>query len=258
LSVTRATASTDGVASAGEQGKPAASAAAPAAGDRPAWLPEKFKTPEDMANSYKELETKLGQSGKPADTAAPASGKIEQPAAGDKTVEGVDFTQASKEYAEKGELSESTRKSLHAKGINDATINSFIEGQKALAAQVATSMAEAVGGPAAMKAVLDWAGTNLSRAEIDAYNSVVDSGNAAAARLALQGIASKYTGATGQDPALLKGGEGGGTQSAVLPFKSEGEVVAAMRDPRYRNDSAYRKEVEQRLGKTELFNTRSV
>ena len=29
--------------------------------DRPEWLPEKFKSPEDMANAYSELEKKMGQ-----------------------------------------------------------------------------------------------------------------------------------------------------------------------------------------------------
>ena len=43
--------------------------AAPAA-PRPAWLPEKFKSPEDMARSYAELEARLG--GKPAPAAAAA------------------------------------------------------------------------------------------------------------------------------------------------------------------------------------------
>ena len=28
---------------------------------RPEWLPEKFNSPEDMATSYSELESKLGQ-----------------------------------------------------------------------------------------------------------------------------------------------------------------------------------------------------
>ena len=31
------------------------------ADERPKWLPEKFKTPEDMANSYSNLEAKIGQ-----------------------------------------------------------------------------------------------------------------------------------------------------------------------------------------------------
>ena len=30
-------------------------------GDRPEWLPEKFKAPEDLAQAYKELSSKLGQ-----------------------------------------------------------------------------------------------------------------------------------------------------------------------------------------------------
>jgi len=30
-------------------------------GERPAWLPEKFKTPEDLASSYSQLESKIGE-----------------------------------------------------------------------------------------------------------------------------------------------------------------------------------------------------
>ena len=32
-------------------------------GERPTWLPENFKTPEDLAKSYQELEKKLGENG---------------------------------------------------------------------------------------------------------------------------------------------------------------------------------------------------
>ena len=32
--------------------------------DRPEWLPEKFKSPEDMSKAYAELEKKLGQAPK--------------------------------------------------------------------------------------------------------------------------------------------------------------------------------------------------
>ena len=38
------------------------------AGDRPTWLPENFKTPEDFANSYKELETWKGERSKDLET----------------------------------------------------------------------------------------------------------------------------------------------------------------------------------------------
>lgn len=32
----------------------------PTSSDRPEWLPEKYKSPEDLANAYKQLESKLG------------------------------------------------------------------------------------------------------------------------------------------------------------------------------------------------------
>lgn len=36
--------------------------------ERPPWLPEKFKKPEDMVQSYKELETRLAEGPKPPET----------------------------------------------------------------------------------------------------------------------------------------------------------------------------------------------
>lgn len=39
----------------------------PGSGDRPDWLPEKFKTAKDVANSYKELESRLGSAPKEYD-----------------------------------------------------------------------------------------------------------------------------------------------------------------------------------------------
>ncbi len=35
--------------------------APPEQSERPEWLPEKYKTPEDLAKAYGELETKLGK-----------------------------------------------------------------------------------------------------------------------------------------------------------------------------------------------------
>lgn len=44
-----------------EAAPPTAEAGAAPAGDRPTWLPEKFKTPEDLARSYGELEKTFGR-----------------------------------------------------------------------------------------------------------------------------------------------------------------------------------------------------
>jgi len=36
-------------------------------------------------------------------------------------------------------------------------------------------------------------------------------------------------------------------------FRSTAQVVAAMKDPRYGKDSAYTKDVEQKLGRSSVF-----
>ena len=186
-------------------------AAEKAAENRPAWLPEKFKTPEDMAKSYVELEKKLGTTKpeeKPAET-KPATKPEEKLAA--PTAE-----------------------------------------QLAAATKMADVLTETAGGKDGLKAIYTWAKANLTPEEVEGYDAVVGTGNAAAARLALQSIVARFTEATGQEPALL-GGERTPGQSGVQPFASQGEVIEAMKDKRYANDAAYRQEVEKRMEQTHFF-----
>lgn len=220
--------------------KPAAPAADP---NRPKWLPEKFKTPEDFAAAYKELETKQG--------AKPAAEPDNKPAI---DTSKVDMPALAKEFAEKGKLSPETLKSLETKGIPAAAVDAYVAGLQAQAGALRSSLIAVAGGEDQLKAIYDWAGQNLSQAEVTAYNAQVNSGNTETAKLALSGIVSKYAAATGTDPKLVSGEEtpAGGEAG----FASDAEIVAAMSDPRYAIDEAYRKQVAKRMEKTEMFSLR--
>jgi len=76
----------------GAPAKTAPESPPPAPAERPAWLPEKFKTPEDLVKSYGELEK--------ARTApkAPVKGEADP----------IPFDTLTAEFSEKGEISEET------------------------------------------------------------------------------------------------------------------------------------------------------
>ena len=105
--------------------------------DRPEWLPEKFKSPEDMAQAYAELEKKLGQAPK-EDTEE--SEQVEEKAEDDEeqskenTSEAYKaVAEASKEFFENdGQLSEETYNALEKAGLPRDLVDSYAAGQQAL------------------------------------------------------------------------------------------------------------------------------
>ena len=239
--------------------------------ERPEWLPEKFKTPEDLARSYKELEARMSRGEQPEepqveaeDVAEPAADP-EVPATMDDLSEneavaeaqellgnkGLDFNDFYNEFAESGELSEESYANLQEAGFSKDFVNSWIAGQEALQAKQDAVVYESVGGQEAYKEVVTWAAENLPKGEIDAYNQAVSSGNIELAQLAASGLKAKYEAQAGRQPNLVKG-EAPSTAGDI--FGSTAELTAAIADPRYRTDEAYRRSVSDKLGRSRLFN----
>ena len=59
--------------------------------------------------------------------------------------------------------------------------------------------------------------------------------------------------ATGYEPKLTGGRA---PTNEVQGYSSEAQVIRAMQDPRYQDDPAYIKEVEQRIAVSNVFNKR--
>ena len=108
----------------------------------------------------------------------------------------------------------------------------------------ANQLFEMVGGEKAYKSMISWAGQNLSKEEIQMYDAVMASGKSSSIYFAVQALSAKYNDATGSDGQLLTGK---GTANQSQGFRSQQELVAAMSDPRYDRDPAYRQEVMQKL-----------
>jgi len=214
--------------------------------ERPEWLPEKFKSAEDMAQAYAELEKRMGQGTKEVEeTEQPEEEQTDD----DNKEEASDYNEAvveaSKEFFENdGKLSEDTYKKLEGIGLPRDLVDSYAAGQQALL-QSEEAQIKGVAGDS-YDAMAEWANEHLPQEEIDAFDEAVTSGTINQAKLAVQGLYARYQNATGAtQPKLVQGAVSG---SSTMPFKSMQELARAQSDPRYRSgDKAYHQEIDRRL-----------
>lgn len=219
---------------------------------RPEWLPEKFKTAEDMAKAYAALEQKLGA---PKDAPKSDDDKTEEAVKdAEKALEakGLDVATYEKEFLENGTLGDESYATLEKAGISRDMVDAYIEGQQARAERVTQSFYEAAGGQETYGAMTSWAREKWSPDEIVAFNETIQTGTEAQAKVAILGLKAAYTEAEGSPPKrTLSGGTNTAATSDV--FRSNAELTKAMSDPRYAKDPAYRKDVEEKLARSSIF-----
>ena len=206
--------------------------------ERPEWLPEKFESAADLAKAYSELESRMGSQ------ESPESEEVtEDVDASDREALTMDDIRPfSEEFAEKGELGEESYQKLDELGFPRELVDNYIQGMAAYSQQQSTQMMAAVGGEESYNQMTDWASKNLSEAEINAYNAIMDSGDPSQIDIAVRGMHARFK-ANDTEPSLIQGD----TVNVNNGFNSTAEVTAAINDPRYRKDPAYRKEVQQKI-----------
>lgn len=118
-----------------------------------------------------------------------------------------------------------------------------------LSEEQAEYLMDMVGGDKAYKSMIDWAGQNFSKEEISMYDGVMESGDANAIFFAVQALQARYNDNVGSDGQLLTGR---GAENTDDSFKSQAELVAAMSDPRYDRDPAYRADLMRRLENSDV------
>ena len=216
--------------------------------DRPDWLPEKFKTPEDMSKAYSELEKKMGAGAK-EDEAEVEQSETEAEDNEEQTEENSSeayqtIAEASKEFFENdGQLSEETYNALEKAGLPRDLVDSYAAGQQALLQSEEAQIQSVANGQ--YDAMAEWANENLPQEEIDAFDEAVTGGTVQQAKLAVQGLHARYQNEVGVKPKLTQGAVSG---TSTMPFKSMQELARAQSDPRYKSgDKAYHEEIDRRL-----------
>ena len=223
-------------------------------------LAGKYKSTEDLEAAYLSLQKKLGQ--EEPDYEESDEGYAEEEGSDEEISDDAPavslINEASEEYyANDGTLSEETIEKFSEMSSTDL-VNAYLEIQaKNPQASQGVEMSEgqvnsvqnAAGGEANYNRVIEWAANNLPNNQIDAFDSVVDSGNPAAIGIAFQGLQRQYDESNGYEGRMLQGKP---ASSRGEVFRSQAELVSAMSDPRYDTDPAYRADVVEKLNSSDL------
>lgn len=154
----------------------------------------------------------------------------------------------SQEFYSTGKLSDGSYKELESMGYPKAIVDQFIAGQQAVMAREEQAVYDSVGGKQSYEQMVQWASANLPKDDIEAYNAALASGTPAQIQFAVKGLQARFV-SNSREPSLKTMG-GKAPPSA---FKSVAEVVAAMSDPRYKVDPAYRSEVERKIANSNVL-----
>ena len=214
---------------------------------KPESVPDKFYDAETgkvdydaMAKSYAELEKK--QSGKPE-----VEPSVEEPKTADEAVEkaGLDMGALTAEYDQNEGLAEESYAALEAAGIPKATVDQYIQGQKALVAQAQTEAYSLTDGKEGYEAMSGWAKANLSAEELGNYNTQVNSPNSKVRSMAIRGLHAQFSADSGDGKALVHGSNSASADGSG--YKSRAQMIEAMSDSKYQSDPAYRALVETKV-----------
>jgi hypothetical protein len=203
-----------------------------------------------LKESYDNLEKKLGAP-REDDTQEPSNEDLSIPQDSD-VPEGLDMASLTQEYTDNGGLSDKSYADLQKAGITRDVADGYIAGQKALGEQIGNEVRNSVGGTEEYSAMVDWAKSNMSPQEIQAYDSAVNSGDMNLAKMAAKGLRSDYMQAEGQEGKTY-GGKSPESFESKDVFRSNAEVTAAMKDKRYEQDHAYRTDVMKKLERSDIF-----
>ena len=250
----------------------------------------KFKTVEDLANSYKELEGKLGsvtEEDQVSESTEETTGVPEGYEDYYQEDGTVDYNSVNENYGEilgelfkensidpykiaaefdknEGEIPEEMYQSLLDAGLSANAVDSYlkgvavergyIEGEEGTAEELAQEevkgIRDSIGGDEAYSKMVSWALDNLSKPEIEAFNEATNTMSGPQLSMMVQGLYTRYQNAMGVEPSLYSGRP---AASGPTPYRSTAEVVAAMSDPRYGKDVTYTEDVQRRLGGSDVF-----
>ena len=224
-------------------------------------LAGKYKSQEELEKAYLELQRKQSQPQEQEEPVVEQQGTAKEiygDFVGSRLEEaGVDYSSMNDRWQKNGKLEDTDYEALQGAGFTRDMVESYLDGiqyratrDNELSVQQATELQNEYGGPQRYAEMMDWAGKNLTESQQKAFNEQMKSPNIDSVRFAIDGLQARYMSNTDQEPRLI----GGRTSKASLDkFESNAQLVEAINDPRYSKDSAYRKKVKDKLGRSNIL-----
>ena len=216
-------------------------------------LAGKYKNAQELEKAYKELESKIGTQNAPTQELVESK---EPEATEEKTAVETAFLESLwDESQQEGDFKQETLDKL--KGMNPTDLAQEYLNYRAASQQEEPQLQQkdidnlynVAGGKKGYTDMMNWAKDNVAKQEIEMYDRVMERGDPLAAFFAVKALHYRYNDAQGVDAPVLTG-------KAARPqtpgFKSQAALVAAMNDPKYDNDPAYRQEVMEKLANSDI------
>ena len=231
-------------------------------------LAGKYKDAQELEKAYVELQKKLGEGSQ-------ASGDTEQPT--DEVQEETQDTEDKKEtdgdapdfafldtlyeegttgenkFSEESleklsKMSNSQVADMHLRWVQDAATK-YVPKPPDFTEQHAAQLKGIVGGDANYQNMITWAQQNLNEQEVNMFDQVMERGDPTSAYFAIQSLAYRYNDTIGKEGQMITGTA---PKSDGSVFRSQAEVVKAMRDSRYERDPAYRLDIQNKLSRSNI------
>ena len=212
-------------------------------------LAGKYQSAEELERGYLELQKRLSSQAEeePQVEEAPEAEEEEEPKVD------ADLFDTIMESYRTGEWDDNLVEEVGKMDPIDVA-NMFLakqgEAQGVVATEEDVSQIQAsVGGTEEYQSMVQWASENLSETEINMYDAAMDKGDPLTMFFAAQALNARYQDAVGYDGEMLTGSAPRNTGDV---FRSQAELVAAMSDPRYDKDPAYRMDISEKLERSNL------
>ena len=217
-------------------------------------LAGKYKNAEELEKGYLELQQKLSNNKEEAPAEEPQAESTEEPAEDsilermwDEATSGSEFSQELTEELEGMSAKELANMYLDYRQANQANPPE----NRDFSAEEITQLKGIVGGDANYTNMIDWAQKSMNEQEISMFDQVMQKGDPLAAFFAVRSLAYAYNDAVGYDGNMV---QGKAPRQNTDQFRSQEEVIAAMGDPRYENDPAYRRDIMDKLERSPNVN----
>ena len=223
-------------------------------------LAGKYQNAEELEEAYLNLQKKLGSQDDDDDEVEDTY--LDDDEYPEDVAEGVDLiATASEEYFEnEGQISEETMERFTEMSSTDLVEaymairerNPDIDGggqSEDLTDAEMNQVYNSAGGELEYNNLTTWAAQNLDESKMDAFNDIIDRGNATSIQIAVAGLRAEYEAQEGYEGRMLTGKA---ARSSGDIFRSQAEVVQAMNDPKYDRDPAYRQDVYDKLERSNL------
>lgn len=236
-------------------------------------LAGKYKSQEELEKGYLELQQQLGKK----ETSEESGISESEPELEDKETPesrsateiygeyigskfdeaGIDYEGMNSRFQESGQLTDDDYKELGEAGFNKDMVDAYLQGIQ-FNAQRDTELQQGqvkeiqdmYGGADAYGEMITWAAGVLTDSEKSAFDLAINNPNYDMVKLAVAGLHARYMAEGNKEPKLVSGR--GTKRGSKSKFESMAQVVAAMQDPLYASDPAFRKQVEEKLSRSNV------